>query len=207
MASALSRTKLARMAGRLNARARHPFPLPALILMTDELRLADPAAAAATLPPNTAIVLRHHHPAARAKLAAILVKIAQARGLVFLIAGDAGLAARVGADGLHLPEARLGEAAHWRALHPFWLITVGAHSERALLKAKHAGADAALLAPVFATESHPGGAPLGVPRVRLMAARARLPVYALGGVSASNIGRLAGAKLAGIAGIAALVPD
>ena len=167
MASALSRTKLARTAGRLNARAKHPFPLPALILMTDELRLADPVAAVAALPPNAAIVLRHRHPQPRAKLAEKLARIAQARGLIFLIAGDADLAARVGADGLHLPETRLGEAAHWRALHPFWLITVSAHSERALWKAKHAGADAALLAPVFATESHPGRAPLGVPRVRL----------------------------------------
>jgi len=37
-----------------------------------------------------------------------------------------------------------------------------------------------------------------------MAARARMPVYALGGVNARTAGRLAGANLAGIAAIEGL---
>ena len=40
-----------------------------------------------------------------------------------------------------------------------------------------------------------------------MAARAALPVYALGGVNAQTIERLVGARLAGIAAIEGLVPD
>jgi thiamine-phosphate pyrophosphorylase len=85
------------------------------------------------------------------------------------------------------------------------LITAAAHSARALAVAQRAGADAALLAPVFTTASHPERVPLGALKVRLMAARAGLPVYALGGINASTIARLKGANLAGIAAIEGLL--
>ena len=145
MASALARAKLARAARALNLRSG----LPPVILMTDETRLRDPAAAARSLPEGSAIILRHTGEKARAALAAALKPIALERGLLLLIAGDAALAARIGAAGLHLPETRAREARHWRALRPSWLITVAAHSERALLVAAGSGADAALLAPHF----------------------------------------------------------
>jgi thiamine monophosphate synthase len=44
-----------------------------------------------------------------------------------------------------------------------------------------------------------------VTRLRLMAARAALPVYALGGVNGQTAQRLAGARLAGIAAIDGLM--
>ena len=56
-----------------------------------------------------------------------------------LIADDPALAAQIGAAGLHLPEARMKEAAHWRARFPHWIITSSAHSLRALMGAQHAG--------------------------------------------------------------------
>jgi thiamine-phosphate pyrophosphorylase len=175
--------------------------------MTDEKRLPDPVAAARALPKGAAIILRHTDAKDRARLAEDLAKLARERRLLLLIAGDPALAARSGADGLHLPETRLREARHWKALHPSWLITVAAHSEAALAAAARSGADAALLAPVFVTLSHLERASLGVARLRLMAARARLPVYALGGIGAANIVRLAGARLAGVAAVEGLVPD
>ena len=61
--------------------------------------------------------------------------------------------------------------------------------------------------PAFPTLSHKERASLGVTRLRLMAARAVLPVYALGGVNAQTAQRLAGARLAGIAAIEGLLPD
>jgi thiamine-phosphate pyrophosphorylase len=152
------------------------------------------------LPRGSAVILRHTDAKTRAALGHALSKIVRERGLLLLIAGDAGLAADIGAHGLHLPEARAREAAHWRALRPSWLITAAAHSARGLMAARLAGADAALLAPVFATSSHPDREPLGALRVRLMAARAGLPVYALGGINAQTIARLNDA----IAGIAAI---
>jgi thiamine-phosphate pyrophosphorylase len=206
MASVLNREKLARAAGALNA-ACTQRGLPALILMTDQVRVPDPLAAARFLPRGSAVILRHTDAKARAALGHTLVELAHNRGLKLLVAGDAPLAAEIGAHGLHLPEARAREAAHWRALKPSWTITAAAHSERALATARIACADAALLAPVFATSSHPERKPLGLLRARLIAARAGLPVYALGGVNALTIGRLAQANFAGVAAIEALLPD
>jgi thiamine-phosphate pyrophosphorylase len=203
MASALARAKLARAALALNAGLR----LPSLILMTDEKRLPDPFPAARALPRGAAIILRHTHAQTRASLAQALRRIAHERGLLLLIAADPALASRCGADGLHRPETRAREARHWKTLHPSWLITVAAHSEAALGAAARSGADAALLAPAFQTLSHLERASLGAARLMLMAARAKLPVYALGGINAGNIVRLSGARLAGVAAIEGLVAD
>lgn len=205
MASPLNVRQLARAAFALNA-GRGAARVPPLILMTDENRLKDPVAAMRALPRGAAVILRHTDVNARVALALRLRPLARARGLVFFIAGDARLAARIAADGLHLPESRAREAGHWKARHPAWRITAAAHSLRGLQTAYRSGADAALLAPVFATASHRGRAPLGPPRVRLMAAQTRIPVYALGGIEARNAGLLRGSRLAGIAAIGALAP-
>ena len=84
-----------------------------------------------------------------------------------LIADDPALAAISARHGLHLPEARMREAAHWRARHPDWLITASAHSLRALMRRAHA--DAVFLSPVFATASHPDAPPLTPVRAALIA--------------------------------------
>ena len=126
-----------------------------------------------------------------------------------LIAGDAPLAARIGAAAAPARDAGLRAFAIGSALRPSWLITVVRHPKRKLLVAAGSGADAALLAPAFS------GAWVIVQscrarssRLRLMPyARASLPTYALGGVNAATAGRLFGARLAGIAAIEGLVPD
>jgi len=204
MASALNRAKLARAACALNAQAPR---LPALILMTDEVRLPDPVAAVAALPKGSAIILRHTDAKKRAALAKRLSAIARARGLLLLIANDAPLSARLGCDGVHLSEAHAHEAAHLRALHPSWLITVASHSARAVARAHMFRAGAVLLAAPFSTQSHVGRAALGPARFRFIAQSALSPVYALGGVNARNIRALHGARVAGIAAIDALTPD
>jgi thiamine-phosphate pyrophosphorylase len=201
MASQMERAKLARAASALNAGRTQ---LPALILMTDEKRVPDPAAAARLLPKGAAVILRHTDATVRADLAEKLRPVVREKRLLLLIAGDPALAARTGADGLHLPETCLREAAHWKALHPSWLITVAAHSAASLSGAVISRADAALLAPAFPTKSHSERSAIGVARFRLMASRANFPIYALGGVNTHTVTRLAGAHLAGIAGIEGL---
>lgn len=172
--------------------------------MTDDQRLADPCAAARALPKGSLVILRAREDARRAALAGQLAKIAREGELFLLIANDPALAARGRADGLHLPEIRAGEAAHWRARFPRWFITCAAHSLSAVARAQNARADAALLSPVFPTASHKEAMPLGTMRFRMMARQARLPVYALGGIDAHNILQLNGAPIAGIAAVSAL---
>lgn len=198
------RAKLARAAAALNARAGLAGRLPPLALMTDDLRLPDPLPAARALPRGSLVILRARDAERRAALAASLRAIAHECGLVLLIAADPVLAARAGADGLHLPEARANEAHHWRARHPGWLITCAAHSLRAVRRAGCVRADAAFLSPAFATQSHEERMPLGALRFRIFAREAMLPIYALGGVDAETARQLAGARCAGLAAVGAL---
>ncbi|HEY0300659.1 MAG TPA: thiamine phosphate synthase, partial [Rhizomicrobium sp.] len=106
--------------------------------------------------------------------------------------------ARLGADGLHLPERRAREAAQWRARFPRWIITAAAHGPAR----GNVHLDALFLSPVFATASHPGRAALTAVKANAIAQASRTPVYALGGVEAGNARLLRG--FVGIAAIGAL---
>jgi thiamine-phosphate pyrophosphorylase len=57
------------------------------------------------------------------------------------------------------------------------------HSLRELAIAHRTGADALLVSPVFPTASHPGAQTLGAVGLKLLSARARVPVIALGGMT------------------------
>ena len=167
-----------------------------LVLMTDD-RDADWTEAACRLPRGSLAVVRARDAARRRALAERL------HGIVpLLIADDPALAEETGAAGLHLPEVRMREALHWRARHSDWIITSSAHSLAALMRA--GPLDAVFLSPVFATASHPGASCLTPARAALIAARAPVPVYALGGVTPANAGRIAPA-FSGIAAIGALL--
>lgn len=197
MSDSASRRKLARAAARLAVAAHSP--LPPLILMTDDERLPQPERAARALPRGSMVIVRARQEAHRRDLARSLRPIAQARGLFLMIAGDVKLALAIQADGVHLPEARIGEAAHLRAQHRL-LVTASAHSMSTLRKT--AFVDAVLLSPVFPTASHPGRHALGPLCGNALACATRVPVYALGGVTAENAGLLR--NFSGIAAIGAL---
>jgi thiamine-phosphate pyrophosphorylase len=184
----LMRANLSKQQQRLN-------PDMPLILMTDD-RDADWAAAARRLPHGSLVVVRARDGKARAALAQVLSGIAP-----LLIADDPVLAAEIGV-GLHLPEARIREALHWRCRHPHWIITASAHSLRALMQAR--ALDAVFLSPVFATTSHKVALPLTPVRAAFIAAAAPVPVYALGGITARNAARIA-PVFSGIAAITSLI--
>ncbi|MBF0323958.1 MAG: thiamine phosphate synthase [Alphaproteobacteria bacterium] len=161
------------------------------ILVSDDRRLPDPRPALARIRPGAFLLARHYDSPIRADLIAGWAKLARARRVGLLVAADWRLAARLGADGLHLPEhlARhgcLAPALGWvrrrRAV-----LTVACHGQAALARASALNATAALLSPVFPTASHPGAAAIGPARWRLWARRAGLAVIALGGVGQRQV--------------------
>jgi thiamine-phosphate pyrophosphorylase len=175
--------------------------LPHLWLMTDPDRLPDLLGAALTLPKGSGIIYRSFgHPQALEEASA-LADLAKRRGLTLLIGADAALAHRVGADGVHLPERMMGEAKRVLSRHPSWIITTAAHSPRAIAKAARLGLDAALVSPVFVSQSPSAGRPLGQTRVAEWVYRAKLPIIALGGIGHKNARLLAGTGVWGIAAI------
>lgn len=191
---------LAAEARRLNRSAGGPAA-PGLICFTDPQRTPNPLAAARALPRGAGLVYRHFGAPERGKLARALARTCRSRGLIFLVAADPELAARVGADGVHWPEQRLPAQRTTGHGH---IVTAAAHSAEALARARAYGADAAVLSPVFPSESPSAGAPLGLFRASQLARAAGLPVLALGGVGAANARLLAGRGFAGIAAVSAL---
>ena len=167
-----------------------------LVLTTDD-RKADWAGAASRLSPGGVVVVRARDAKRRRALAEDLYGLA-----TLLIADDPALAEEIGAAGLHLPEAKMKEATHWRARHPDWIITSSAHSLKAMMHAHML--DAVFLSPIFATTSHPDAKCLTQARAAFIAAHAPVPVYALGGITARNAGLLAPA-FSGIAAITSLL--
>lgn len=173
-----------------------------LIFMTDGARAANPERVVKRLPKGAMVILRDYDHADRLALAKMLRRACRAAGCLFLVAGDARLARRVGADGLHLPEYMVGRSH--AGIYGFPLVTAACHSRRALQKAAAAGADLALVSPVFATDSHPDAAVLGVQGFAKLVRGAPLPIAALGGVNHSTAKKLRGLNIAAIAAISAL---
>lgn len=177
-----------------------PAALPRLWLMTDD-RAGDPAAAMARLPAGAGVVFRHYAHTDRAALGAALHDDARALGLVFLVAGDPRLAARLNADGFHAPEALAHRIRAARAIMPRAIVTMAAHGARGIAAAHRFRPDSIFLSPVFATPSHPGATTLGPVRFAALAMHAPAPVIALGGMNAQSFGRLKAAGAYGYAGI------
>jgi len=157
------------------------------------------------LPRGAAVIYRDYDDPRRAAIARRYLSICRTRGLPFLVAGDPGLARAIGADGVHLPARMLKEAPRLSLGRgeSALLLTVSCHDAGELARAGEIGADLALLSPAFPTQSHPDTEHLGAARFRALAAAARLPVLALGGVDAANAGALAGRNVAGFAAIGA----
>ena len=185
------------------ADAHLPDHLPPLFYLTDPARTPDPVATAQRLPQGCGIIYRHFGAAERERTARTLMQITNRNGLVLLIAADPDLAQAVRAHGVHWPEARLSEAHHWHG--KFALNTASAHSARAIQRAAQADMDAALVSPVFASNSPSAGPPIGAAQFRNMVREADLPIYGLGGINSDTAGEIAPyAGLAAIEGVEAV---
>jgi thiamine-phosphate pyrophosphorylase len=138
-------------------------------------------------------------PSERRGLAIRLAEVARRYGMHLSVSRDVELAAECGAS-LHLQSAAAVGAAR-RPLGPIPWIGVSAHSQADVAAAAAAGADYVTLSPIFLTVSKPGYGPaLGVAAIAT-AARAGIPIVALGGITA---GRTGGCLDAGAAGIAVM---
>lgn len=187
-----------RTAASLGRRARLRKPLPTLLVFTDPARTPDPEALARTIPPGGALVYRSFGAPGAEAMARRLRAILAARGVLLLIGADADLAARVGADGVHLPERLAGRALGMRGR--FRLVTAAAHSLRA---ARTPGPDAVVVSAVFPSNSPSAAQPMGPLRFAALVRAAGRPVYALGGVTNETARRLRSTGAAGLAGIEA----
>ncbi len=192
---------LAEQAIALNRGARRGAGGPAAILLTDLARLPEPAALLPRLPPGSLVILREYALADRVAHARALHAACRRHGHAFLLAGDWRLAVRLGADGVHLPEALVPRAPVRRLRAWGLIVTAACHGRAALLRAERAGVDAALVSAVFPTASHPGAPAMGAMRLAALVRTVSLPVFALGGINALTAPRLRGGGVSGIAAV------
>lgn len=104
---------------------------------------------------------------------------AHAVGARVLINSDERLCRAVGADGVHLPAARVMQL---RARPRTGLCAASCHNREELVKAAALEVDFAVLSPVLPTRSHPGAPTLGWEGFAHLCADLPMPVYALGGM-------------------------
>lgn len=129
--------------------------------------------------------------------------------LIFLNS-DYGTALKLGFDGVHLSSARSKEHIQYkidqlennvasRDCERFW-VGVSCHNQEEIEQAANI-ADFVFLSAVKQTNSHPGKQAMGWAEFSHLAAQAKQPIYALGGVSAQDIPK---AQKHGAQGIAAI---
>ncbi len=136
----------------------------------------------------------------RARLAVAAMELLHPRSVEVLVATDAALAHRIGADGVHLA------ASDPLPSLPVGIVGRSCHDTSDLDRAGRDGADYATVSPVFPSASKPGyGPPLGVDGLARAAAHSPVAVLALGGVSGSNAGRCLEAGAAGVAVMGAVM--
>ena len=89
------------------------------------------------------------------------------------------------AHGLHLNSRRLMQVYN-RPISPDFLLSASCHDVSELQHAERLGVDFVYVSPVFATPSHPHAKTLGWNGLQRIVERAKVPVYALGGLGADD---------------------
>jgi thiamine-phosphate pyrophosphorylase len=144
------------------------------------------------------------------ELALALRELTARHGARLLVNDRVDVALAAGADGVHLGAASVPPEEARRLLGPDALIGCSTHDLRELAAAGAGGADFVTFGPVYDTPSKaPYGPPVGVEALRRACAASRIPVFALGGIGAGNVGEVLGAGAWGVGAIGAILaaPD
>lgn len=185
-------------------------PVPCLALVTDRTLCAE-----AELPERVAravaggvnmVQLREKGMEAGALLAlARRLREATAGRALLLVNDRADVAVACDADGVQLGEEGLPVAAARAVVGPSRIVGRSVHSAEGAARAEAEGADLLVVGTVFPSRSHPGEAAAGVRLLTEVRERVAVPVLAIGGITAGNVGEAMRAGAQGAAVITAIL--
>lgn len=132
------------------------------------------------------------------------VALCRKKGVVSIINDNVEIAAKTGADGVHVGQEDLAAGRVRELLGPDKLIGVSAHTIDEALAAQAAGADYLGTGAAFVTGTKTDAKPISRETIRAITAAVDIPVVAIGGISRDNILELKGCGLEGVAVVSAL---
>jgi thiamine-phosphate pyrophosphorylase len=143
-------------------------------------------------------------------LAATLAPLVQNSGGCFIVNDRCDIALAVGADGVHLGQQDLPLADARMVVGQKMLIGLSTHTVEQAVQAETEGADYIGFGPIFptTTKSDPD-AVVGLEGLRQVRARLRLPIVAIGGITAHTAGDVVRDGADGVAVVSAVMaaPD
>ena len=134
-----------------------------------------------------------------------LLPLTQSFGVSFCINDRLDVALALGADAVHLGQDDLPLADARRIVGDRMQLGISTHTAAQAADAIAAGADYIGFGPIFPTRTKADPDPVvGVALLASVAARARIPVVAIGGIALTNVAEIAGAGAAAVALISAM---
>ncbi|MCD7819409.1 MAG: thiamine phosphate synthase [Lachnospiraceae bacterium] len=125
-------------------------------------------------------------------------------GVPFIVNDNPEIALKCGADGIHVGQDDLQADEVRRLVGERMIIGVTAHNVKEAIEAEKKGADYLGAGAVFQTGTKSDTVALSYETLREICASVRIPVVAIGGISRSNILKLSGSGVSGIAVVSAV---
>jgi len=148
---------------------------------------------------------KQHEPAEKLRLGTELRRLCRQAGVLFIVNDDAGLAAALDADGVHLGQDDGSLEAARQQLGNSKLVGISTHNPAEALAAVAAGADYIGFGAMFPTESKEITHLAGVELLAATRGKVAIPLVAIGGISRDNAPAVIDAGADSIAVIAAVM--
>jgi thiamine-phosphate pyrophosphorylase len=130
----------------------------------------------------------------------------QAPEAKLLINDRVDLALALGAHGTHLRESSLPTSVARGLLRPQQLLGRSVHSVEGVTAAEREGADFVVLGPIYETPSKQAyGSPLGLRLLEQAARTTRVPMFAIGGITAARVREVLQAGAFGVAVLSSIL--
>lgn len=136
-----------------------------------------------------------------------MLAVCRKHGVPLIINDRPDIAAKVGADGVHVGLDDMSVKEARRILGDGKIIGATAHNVREALAAESDGADYLGVGAVFGSSTKSDAKPLEMSELKAVCEAVKIPVCAIGGINGSNISQLCGSGIKGAAVISGILAE